>query len=161
MSNALARSKSKALLPLLLATTTVGLMLAACNKKEAAPAQPPVEISANDQMQYSTKTLEVKAGTEALIILTNKGTLAKEVMGHNFTLLKPGTDVAGYASKAMTAKDTEYQPASEAGSLVGHTKLLGPGESDTLRVTLAAGDYPYVCTFPGHFATMQGVLSAK
>jgi azurin len=159
MSNVLARSKSRALFPLLLATTAIGLMLAACNKKEAA--QPPVELSGNDQMQYSTKTLEVKAGTEAVIIFKNNGTLAKEVMGHNFTLLKPGTDVAGYASKAMTAKDTDYQPASEAASVVGHTKLLGPGESDTLRVTLAAGDYPYVCTFPGHFATMQGVLSAK
>jgi azurin len=46
-------------------------------------------------------------------------------------------------------------------SFVAHSRLLGPGESDTLKVTLEAGDYPYLCTFPGHFAVMQGVISAK
>jgi uncharacterized cupredoxin-like copper-binding protein len=40
------------------------------------------------------------------------------------------------------------------------TKLLSPGQSDTLRVTfLRKGAYPYTCTVPGHAAAgMKGVF---
>ncbi len=171
MSKHASKFRSLPLSAALLAMVSGGVMLTACNKKEEKKAETPaaqapaqaaaLEVTANDQMQYSTKTLEVPAGSEAVIVLKNIGTLAKETMGHNLTVLKPGTDVAGYATKAMAAKETEYQPASEQASLVAHTRLLGPGESDTLRITLAAGEYPFVCTFPGHFAVMQGVLTAK
>lgn len=169
--NAFTANFRSALLPVLAG----GLLLSACNKKEAAktetaPAQSeapaaaavaPFEITANDQMQFSAKAIEVKAGAEAVIILKNIGTMAKEVMGHNLTILKTGTDLPAFATKAMTAKDTDYQPASESASVVAHTRLLGPGESDTLKVTLGVGEYPFLCTFPGHFAVMQGVISAK
>ncbi len=41
------------------------------------------------------------------------------------------------------------------------TKNLSPGQSDTLRVTLAkAGRYPFLCTLKGHAAAgMKGVLT--
>jgi uncharacterized cupredoxin-like copper-binding protein len=40
------------------------------------------------------------------------------------------------------------------------TKLLSPGQSDTLRVTfLRKGTYPFTCTVPGHAAAgMKGVF---
>ena len=39
------------------------------------------------------------------------------------------------------------------------TKLLSPGKSDTLRVTLRKGNFPDKCTVPGHAAAgMKGVL---
>ena len=41
------------------------------------------------------------------------------------------------------------------------TKMLSPGQSDTLRVTfLRKGTYPYTCTVPGHAAAgMKGVFA--
>ena len=46
--------------------------------------------------------------------------------------------------------------------MVAHTKLLGGGESDEITFTApAAGEYPFICTFPGHFAIMQGVMTVK
>jgi uncharacterized cupredoxin-like copper-binding protein len=41
------------------------------------------------------------------------------------------------------------------------TKMLSPGQSDTLRVTfLRKGAYPYTCTVPGHAAAgMKGVFT--
>jgi uncharacterized cupredoxin-like copper-binding protein len=41
------------------------------------------------------------------------------------------------------------------------TKLLSPGQADTLRVTfLRKGTYPYKCTVPGHAAAgMKGVFT--
>ena len=39
------------------------------------------------------------------------------------------------------------------------TKMLSAGQSDTLRVTLRKGSYPYKCTVPGHAAAgMKGVI---
>lgn len=147
--------------------------LAACGKKEEKQAETqapaaeasqiePILITGNDQMQYSTKAIEVTAGSEVIIILQNIGTMAKEAMGHNLTILKPGTVVADFAGKAMTAKATDYFPVADSASVFAHTRLLGPGESDTLKfIAPPAGEYPYVCTFPGHFAVMQGMMTSK
>jgi azurin len=43
-----------------------------------------------------------------------------------------------------------------------HTGLLDGGKAETLEFTLPGpGDYPYVCSFPGHGFIMRGVLKAK
>jgi nitrite reductase (NO-forming) len=42
------------------------------------------------------------------------------------------------------------------------TDLLDSGDTQTLKVKLAAGDYTYYCTVPGHRAAgMEGKLTAK
>ena len=42
------------------------------------------------------------------------------------------------------------------------TKLLKPGESDTITFTAPpAGTYPFICTYPGHYPKMQGKLIAE
>ena len=42
------------------------------------------------------------------------------------------------------------------------TPLLNAGKSNTLRVTLKKGSYPYKCTVPGHAAAgMKGVFVVK
>ena len=40
------------------------------------------------------------------------------------------------------------------------TKMLDPNTTETLTFTAPTepGDYPYLCTFPGHWRTMQGVM---
>ena len=39
------------------------------------------------------------------------------------------------------------------------TPLINPGKSNTLRVTLRKGSFPYKCTVPGHAAAgMKGTL---
>jgi azurin len=41
------------------------------------------------------------------------------------------------------------------------TKLLDPSQTLTFqfRAPAAAGQYPYVCTFPAHWRTMNGTLN--
>lgn len=144
-----------------------------CKKDEPAPAAPAaaeapaapatvssVEITGNDALQFSTKAFTVKAGDSVTVTLQNVGTQPKDVMGHNWVLLQAGSVVATFGSAAMTAKDTDYIPAGDA-SVLAHTKLLGPGETDTITFVApaAAGDYPFLCSFPGHFGTMQGVMT--
>jgi len=120
-----------------------------------------VEITANDQMKFSVTEIRVKAGEEVTLTLKNVGTMPKESMGHNFLLLGGGTDVEAFATKAMVAKETDYIPADEKASVMANTKLLGPGESDTITFTVPAGTYDFICSFPGHYAQMRGKLIAE
>lgn len=120
-----------------------------------------VEITGNDQMKFSTTEIRVKAGEKVTLTLKNVGTMPKESMGHNFILLGGGTDVEAFALKAMVAKDSDYIPADLKSAIMANTKLLGPGESDTITFTVPAGEYDFICTFPGHYASMRGKLIAE
>lgn len=124
-----------------------------------------VELTGNDAMQFSSKAFDVTAGQSVSLTLKHIGKLPKTAMGHNVVILKSGTVVATFATKAMTAKDTDYIPgdAESKGQIVAHTKTVGGGESDTVTFTAPTepGAYPFLCTFPGHFAVMQGVMTVK
>ncbi|HMI90817.1 MAG TPA: plastocyanin/azurin family copper-binding protein, partial [Polyangiales bacterium] len=126
----------------------------------APPAKPDadgiVHLTSSDQMRYSTTRIEAPAG-KIKIELKNAGALPKEVMGHNLTVLKPGSDPMAFAAKAMPAKATDYIPADKP-EVLAHTKLLGPGESEIIELELTAGTYPFLCTFPGHVGLMSGQL---
>jgi azurin len=67
--------------------------------------------------------------------------------------------------KAMKATTTDYVPTDDETKkeVIAHTKLVGGGESDTITFTAPKepGAYPYICSFPGHFALMQGVFTVK
>jgi azurin len=117
-----------------------------------------VELTANDQLKFDKIELHVKANEKVSVTLKNVGTMPKDAMGHNFVLLKDGTDLAAFATSAISAP--EHIPANNP-AIVAHTKLLGPGESDTVEFTVPAGTYTYICSFPGHYMSMTGVLIAE
>ena len=121
----------------------------------------PVAISANDQMKYDSTDLTGKVGQKITITLTNDGSLPKVVMAHNLVILKPGTDAMAFVAAASKRAADGYLPGDDqAGNVIAHTKLLGPGEDDTISFTpTAPGVYEYVCTFPGHAAAgMRGKI---
>ena len=124
----------------------------------AANVSNDIQITANDQMKFSTNELHVKANEKVTLTMKNEGTQPKEAMGHNFILLKDGTDLASFAKEAISAPD--HIPASDP-NIIAHTKLLGPGESDTIEFTVPAGTYIFICSFPGHYLTMTGTLTAE
>jgi len=150
------------------------MLVAGCGKKEnaapetaAAPASAAsaggksFELTANDTMKYSLTRLEVSAGEDVKLTLTNVGALPKAQMAHNWILLKTGTDPVAFTNAAVTQRDNDYFPASLADQVIAHTKLLGPKQSDTIEFKAPAtpGEYTYLCSFPGHYVTgMHGVL---
>lgn len=117
-----------------------------------------VEVTANDQMKFDLSEIKVKAGEQVTLTLKNAGTMPKEAMGHNLVVLTPGTNVEEFAQTAMNAKANDYIPESLSSSIVAHTKLLGPNESDTITFTLEKGEYEFICSFPGHYASMRGKI---
>lgn len=123
-----------------------------------------IEITGNDQMQYNIKAFEVTEGQKVVLSFKHIGQLPAIAMGHNVVILKSGTAVPAFATKCAPAKDTGYIPQDEESKkqIVAHTKMLGGGESEEITFTApAAGDYPFICSFPGHFAIMQGVMTVK
>jgi len=157
----------------------LALLLSGCGQKDAAPAAAAaapaaapapaapaarvIEITGNDQMKFSVTSIEAKVGEELTVVFNNIGSLPKEAMGHNWVLLKPGSDAAAFAAAAIAAKDNDYIPAALQGQIVAYTKMLGPKQSDTVtfKVTVA-GEYPFLCSFPAHYMVgMKGMLSVK
>ena len=124
-----------------------------------------VVIAGNDTMQFDIKNFEVKAGSKVKLTLKNVGQIPKIAMGHNLVVLKKGITAVAFGQKALGAgaNPTNPLPESLKGDVIVATKLLGPAESETIEFTAPkeAGSYEYVCTFPGHFALMRGIMTVK
>jgi len=116
-----------------------------------------LSLEGNDQMKFNKKRLRAKAGAEVELTFKHVGEMSKQAMGHNFVLLKKGTDMMAFAEKAVDAADNDYIP-EDASDVIVHTEMLGGGESTVLKFTAPTekGEYDFVCSFPGHVAMMKG-----
>jgi azurin len=123
-----------------------------------------VTIGVDDTMKYSVTSITAAPGEKLRVVVKSTGKLAKAMMAHNFVLLKKDTDAAGFIKAGLADKATDFIAASEKDKVLAATPMAGAGE--TVEVTFTApdakGSYPYVCTFPGHFAMgMKGTLTVK
>ena len=114
-------------------------------------------INSSDLMKFDQNELRVFEGQKITLTLNHTGKMSKEIMGHNFVLLKKETNLNDFAQRAMLARDNEYIP--DGNETIAYTKMIGGGESDTITFTAPEkGSYTYICTFPGHYGLMRGVL---
>jgi len=92
---------------------------------------------AND-FRFKLSKSSVPAGAVSIKFM-NQGSLS-----HNFTLCS--------SNKGGTANSCKGKG----------TPTIAPGKTATLKVTLKAGKYEYLCTVPGHAAAgMKGILTVK
>ncbi len=124
-----------------------------------------VTISGNDQMQFSIKEFEVKAGEKVELEFKNIGSLPKIAMGHNLVILKKGVSAIAFGGKALRAgaNSTNALPESVKEDVIAYTQLLGPGEVELVKFTAPSkpGLHQFVCTFPGHYSMMRGIMVVK
>jgi azurin len=126
-----------------------------------AKVKPDVTFIVNtvsQEMAYDKTVLEAKAGQIIEIKLVNK-----DQMPHNLVVIQQGSlDIFGpLVDSFVTTPDAEkmgYVPKSRY--VLGATGMLGPNETGSITVQLPVtpGRYPFVCTFPGHWRFMQGVI---
>jgi len=127
---------------------------------EAAPeAVTDVRITpVGNQMTYEQTEITVPAGEE--ITLTFENTATSAAMKHNVVVLTTSEEmvVQRVGQAGMKAAGSEYVPDDEA--VLAATALADPGETVTVTFTAPSepGEYTYLCTFPGHYATMQGTM---
>ncbi|MBT8256015.1 MAG: azurin [Bacteroidia bacterium] len=127
------------------------------NQKKSDSNTVSLGLTGNDLMQYDKSEFKVKAGQEVTLTLRHVGKMELLVMGHNFVLLKPGTNIQDFAVAAATiGKDADWIPDGGKDVIV-HTKMIGGGQSTSITFTAPeAGEYDFVCSFPGHSALMKG-----
>jgi uncharacterized protein len=111
-----------------------------------------------EMLQFDKTLLTAKAGEKVIINLENP-----DGMQHNLLIIKVGTlQKVGKAADEMlsNAKAAEMQYVPKVPEVLYHTKLVNPGETVSLEFTVPGvpGDYPFVCTFPGHWRGMNGIL---
>ena len=111
-----------------------------------------------DVMKYDKQLITAKAGTTVQIVLQNP-----DFMQHNLVLIKPNTTAKVGAAADKLAQDPNgakmnYVPKMP--EVISATPLINPGGKFTITVKIpnVPGDYPYVCTFPGHWRIMNGIL---
>jgi azurin len=102
--------------------------------------------------------ITAKAGTTIQIVLQNP-----DFMQHNLVVIKPKTMEKVGAAADLLAQDpngAKMQYIPKMPEVIAATPLINPAGKFTLTIKVPAitGDYPYICTFPGHWRIMNGVM---
>jgi len=114
-----------------------------------------------DQMQFDKKAFSVKAGQVVELILENT-----DFMLHNWVLTQMGAmNKVGAASDKMASdpKGAEKNYIPQMQEVLAATELVIPETRTVIRFKAPekVGDYPYVCTFPGHWRIMNGTMKVE
>ncbi len=114
-----------------------------------------------EKMQFDKKEIRVKAGQPVTLRLDNQ-----DGMPHNLVILKPGSlEKVGAAADALLsdpkAAERHYVPSMP--EVLHSTKVINAGESTSIEFVIPnkPGDYPFVCTFPGHWRLMHGIIKVE
>jgi azurin len=110
------------------------------------------------QLKFDVEHFAVAPGEEVEIVLVNP-----DHMPHNLLVTRPGKlEDVSLKAEAMAAQPDAFEKhfVPDTPDVLHATKLVNHNEIARLRFTApsARGKYPYVCTFPGHWRTMNGTM---
>ncbi len=115
-----------------------------------------VSVGTLPGMKFDKTEIQVKAGSRIKLVLNNP-----DDMIHNLLVVDPGTaDHVAAAALELGLRGHEKGYVPDSDQVLYHTALLEPNASDVIyfEAPSEAGDYQFVCTFPGHARTMRGIL---
>jgi azurin len=134
------------------------VMAAAYDKEQADLGDAVVVQALPNQLRFTPAEVRVKAGAPVHLIFKNP-----DVMLHNLLIVEPGaTEEIGTLADLLASQPDglarEYIPTSA--KVLHATPLVQPGQEAKLVFTAPTrpGNYPYLCTFPGHWRLMRGTL---
>lgn len=126
-------------------------------RKQLAGARA-VGIQADINLTFVQRSFTVRAGETIRLNFSNPDTVP-----HNWVLIKPGSlaRVGELTNRIIADPDAaarQYVPASE--DVLLYSDIVLPEGSFTIyfRAPAQKGRYPYLCTFPGHWMVMNGVM---
>jgi putative membrane-bound dehydrogenase-like protein len=129
---------------------------------DAMEVQSTIALSAvPHKMKFDKDSFRVKAGTQVTIDFENP-----DFMQHNLIVGTIGSlEIIGQAADqlAKSKQVADYNFVPEIPQVIAATGLVDPEESESLVFTTpeTVGDYPFLCTIPGHWRTMNGVMKVE
>jgi azurin len=111
-----------------------------------------------EQVSFDLRWFAVEAGKPVRIVLVNP-----DAMPHNVVIGRPGSLKAiGTAGNAMSMpSDPSARPfVPDLPQVLFATRLVTQGQTESLGFVAPVdpGEYVFVCTFPGHWVRMYGVM---
>lgn len=109
-------------------------------------------------LAFDVTRIEARSGATVRITFVNDAT-AHEVY-HNLVVVRPGTAARIARAGIVAGFERGWIPVDAA--VLAKSRLLTPGERDEIVFpSPPPGDYPFLCTVPGHYPSMSGVLVVR
>ncbi|GAB2502573.1 PVC-type heme-binding CxxCH protein [Algoriphagus taiwanensis] len=110
------------------------------------------------EMKYDKASFKVKAGSQVTIDFENP-----DFMQHNLVIGQKGSfDAIGEAADALARdpKGAEQNYVPKIPQVIAATRLVDPEGRESLVFVAPTepGEYPFVCTVPGHWRIMNGIM---
>ncbi|SMD42891.1 putative membrane-bound dehydrogenase domain-containing protein [Aquiflexum balticum DSM 16537] len=110
------------------------------------------------EMKYNVASFKVKAGQPVIIDFENK-----DFMQHNLLIGKIGSlEKIGKAADEMARdpKGIEKNYIPEIPEIIVSSKLVDPDNMESIMFIAPSqpGEYPFICTVPGHWRIMNGIM---
>lgn len=117
-----------------------------------------INIGTKPGLRFDLDEFEVTEGSKVQLVFNNS-----DDMLHNLVVVKPNTaDKVGKMAMELGLQGTQLGYIPDTEDVLYHTCLLQPETSQSIYfVAPKAGDYTYVCTFPGHYINMRGIMKVK
>ncbi|MCA9214325.1 MAG: hypothetical protein KDB27_14735, partial [Planctomycetales bacterium] len=127
--------------------------------RKMIPGTRTITVTTGTNLSYETRSIRVRAGEAIAFTLSNP-----DVVPHNWVLVKPNAleAIGMLADRAVSDPDValrHYIP--ESTDVLAYTDVVPSGSEFTIyfRAPAEPGHYPYLCTFPGHWKVMNGVMT--
>jgi len=123
---------------------------------DSADPQEFITIETSEHLpQYTSQSPSVHAGAVVSVTLRN---YSKVNQAHDWVLVRPGSRDRVQVL-AMNATNL-WGWIPDTADVLAFVPMTQPGDSTTLlfRAPSEPGDYPFLCTFPGHGMAMNGTL---
>lgn len=121
-------------------------------------------IESTDQMTFSEEEMTVPESCDTVkVTLKHTGSMAKDMMGHNWVLTKTDDMKTIVADGAVAGLDNNYLPEGDH-RVIAATEIIGGGESTEVEFStegLAGENLTFFCSFPGHSGLMKGSFEVK
>ena len=128
------------------------------SKGNPIPNARKITIDTAKGLKFAQELITAKPGEGLELSFDNK-----DAIPHNLVLIKPGSfEKVGAASDALisdpNAAERHYVP--DVPEIIDFTPVINGGKAFIIhrRAPNEPGDYPYICTFPGHWRVMKGIL---
>lgn len=120
-----------------------------------------VKIETGKNLTFATSEFTVDANEAIAFTLSNP-----DVVPHNWVLVQPNSlKTVGELGNQMIADPSAFarQYVPNTDEVLIHTDIVNPGAEQTVyfRAPSTPGRYPFLCTFPGHWMVMNGVMTVR